>query len=72
VRLATYPAKAILVHEQEQTPDSSKRSYENAPLGQECLRYAVFLDLRKWLIPAICFNCPVWGLNKVSYFAVYF
>ena len=40
-RLATCPAKAILVHEQGQTPDSLKRSYENAPLGQKWAKYAV-------------------------------
>ena len=34
-------AEAILVHEQGQTPDSLKRSYENPPLGQKWLKYAV-------------------------------
>ena len=33
------PAKAILVPEQGQTPNSLKRSYENAPLGQKRLKY---------------------------------
>jgi hypothetical protein len=44
VRLVTCisPAKVILAHEQGQTPDSLKRSYENASLGQQWLRYAVF------------------------------
>ena len=50
------PAKTILVHEQGQTPDSLKRSYENAPLGQ------------KWLVSAVFTNCPVWGLIKLVSF----
>ena len=33
--------KAILVHEQGQSPDSLKRSYENAPLGQKWFKFAV-------------------------------
>jgi hypothetical protein len=53
VRLATRisPAKAILVHEQGQTPDSLKRSYENAPLGQKWLKYAVFKPPENGLFP---------------------
>jgi hypothetical protein len=39
--------KALLVHEQGQTPDSLKRWYENASLGQ------------KWLILALFTNCSV-------------
>ena len=35
------PAKAILVHEQGQTPGSLKRCYENVPLGKKWLKYAV-------------------------------
>ena len=34
-------AKAILVHEQGQSPDSLKRWYENALLGQKWFKYAV-------------------------------
>ena len=32
----------VLLVVKEQTPDSLKRSYENAPLGQKWLKYAVF------------------------------
>ena len=50
---------ALLGHEQGQTPDSIKRSYENTPLGKPSLKSTVFT------------NFPVWGLNKVSFFPAY-
>ena len=39
------------MHEQGHTPDSLKRSYENAPSGQKWLGYAVFQPLENGLFP---------------------
>ena len=39
------------MHEQGQTPDSLKRSYENAQLGQQWLKYTVLLLPENGLFP---------------------
>jgi hypothetical protein len=55
------------VHEQGQTPDSLKRSYENAPLGQKWLKYAVFQSSENGLFPPFLLIVPFGELiNSVS------
>jgi hypothetical protein len=64
-RLATCPAKAILVDEQGQTPDSLKRSYENAPLGQKWLKSVVSYPPENGLFPPFLLIAPLGEFRKL-------
>ena len=52
-------------------PQASKRSYKNAPSGEQLLKCAVFSH-SKWLISMGFTKFPVWRRNEVSLFLVYF